>query len=130
VQTDIQQPEHLASKLEEIRRTAEHRLQEIEPLIAEADRLRDVLSVIDQQQQPERAGQAPNGNGAHASVRAPKGANKRTIVELVTERPGITAAQIAEITAIKRSVVASTVSRLKRHGVLETHERGVRVAAH
>lgn len=117
-----------ASKLDEIRRTAEHRLREIEPLIAEADRLRDVLSVIDKQPQSAPHERAANGDGhAHAS-RARKGANKRIILDLVVQHPGITVSEISDATDIKRTVVASTVSRLKRTGELEEHERGVRVA--
>jgi predicted HTH transcriptional regulator len=115
------------SKLEEIRRTAERRLQEIEPLIEEAGRLRDVISVIDQQQ-PADSARAQNGNGDHHASRTRKGANKRTILELVARRPGITAAEISEETDIKRTVVASTVSRLKRNGELVEQGHGVRLA--
>jgi hypothetical protein len=123
---DVEQPGPLgALKLEEIRRAAEHRLQEIEPLIAEADRLRDVLSVLDRHQTTSAA---TNGNGAHDPSRARKGANKRVILALVRQRPGITTAEISDVTHIKRTVVASTVSRLKRHGELQQHEDGVRLA--
>jgi DNA-directed RNA polymerase specialized sigma24 family protein len=120
------------SMLDEIRRTAEHRLQEIEPLIAEAEQLRDVLLVIDPQPAPAGEEKATNGTGngnAHAT-HAPRGANKRIILELVAARPGITRAQIAQASGIKVSVVRSTVSRLKRHGALEEPEDGdLRVAA-
>jgi hypothetical protein len=138
------------SMVEEIRRTAEHRLREIEPLIAEADQLRDVLSAIDRHPTPA-AVRAPtanteaahgngnangsntngNGNGSrhNGHARARKGANKQVILELIAQHPGITTAEIARATDIKRTVVASTVSRLKRHGELEPHEHGVRVAA-
>jgi predicted HTH transcriptional regulator len=127
------QPES-ASKLEEIRQTAVHRLEEIEPLIEEAQRLRSVLSAIEQEPLTLEEPPTSNGNGnAHPpseSSRAPKGANKRIILELVAERPGITSAEIAQLTGVKRTVVASTVSRLKRHGELEEHGvGGVRVAA-
>jgi predicted HTH transcriptional regulator len=119
------------SMLEEIRRTAEHRLQEIEPLIEEAERLRDVLSVIDSRPyQAERRSSNGRKREADEPPRAAKGANKRIILELVAERPGITPAQIAKITGVKRTVVASTVSRLKREGELEANDGGgVRVAA-
>jgi hypothetical protein len=118
------------SMLEEIRRTAEHRLREIEPLIAEAEQLRDVLLVIDQPQQPTGEGRAVNGNGQVHATHAPRGANKRIILELVAARPGITRAQIAQASGIKVSVVRSTVSRLKRNGALEEPEDGdLRVAA-
>jgi predicted transcriptional regulator len=120
-----------ASMLDEIRRTAEHRLQEIEPLIEEAEGLRNVLSAIEHEPQPHaRAADLNNGHADAAdSTRAAKGANKRMILELIAQRPGITTAEIAEVSGIKRTVVASTVSRLKRHGELQEHERGVRVAS-
>lgn len=134
------------SMLEEIRRTAEHRLRQIEPLIEEAHRLRDVLEVLEQSSPVTRSGAdtveagypsgaqrggGANGNGhdgrpaaASAKPRAAKGSNKRIILELVGNKPGITAAQISELTGMKRTVAASTVSRLKRHGELREHEQG------
>ena len=121
--------------LEEIRRTAQRRLQQIEPLIEEAERLRDVLAVIEERSLPERperrplarsrgAAASPSQAGAHAPPRAAKGANKRMILELIGQRPGITPAEIAQTTGLKRTVVASTVSRLKRYGELRDHELG------
>jgi hypothetical protein len=111
-----------ASMLDEIRLNAERRLRQIEPLIEEAERLRDVLDAIGQSSSPR----APRAGGQESSTapRAAKGANKRMILELVDRRPGITPAQIAAATGMKRTVAASTVSRLKRHGELCDHERG------
>jgi hypothetical protein len=117
-----------ASTLEEIRLNAERRLRQIEPLIEEAERLRDVLDVIGR----SSSSHAPRADSEEPSqgTRAAKGANKRVILELVGQRPGITPAQIAAATGMKRTVVASTVSRLKRHGELCDHERGgVRLAS-
>lgn len=142
------------SMLEEIRRTVERRLHEIEPLLEEAKRLRDILDVIEghSQRQSEttasdkhalereltrsvrNASSLPESrDGRHKQVsrsqggaaeRAAKGSNKRTILALVADRPGITAAEIAAATGMKRTVVASTVSRLKRYGELAEHESG------
>ncbi|HXB65687.1 MAG TPA: helix-turn-helix domain-containing protein [Solirubrobacteraceae bacterium] len=110
--------------LEEIRRTAALRLAQIEPLIEEAERLRDVLAVIDRRA-PQPAPPSVGGEDAMAGTpRAAKGANKRVILELVGRRPGITPAEITAATGMKRTVVASTVSRLKRQGELCDHERG------
>lgn len=130
VQTAISTP-----MLDEIRRTAERRLREIEPLIDEAERLREVLAVIERRSvvaerarsapSPSRGGR-PGGESllAGAAPRAAKGANKQLILELVGERPGITPAEIARTTGLKRTVVASTVSRLKRYGELRDYEQG------
>lgn len=120
------------SMLEEISRTAKHRLRQIEPLIEEAQRLRGVLEVIEGRTLTPIASASTTavGAGAHQAAsasgtgRAAKGANKRIILDLVAKRPGITAAEIADVTGVKRTVVASTVSRLKRHGELREHSQG------
>lgn len=119
------------SMLEEIRRTAERRLRQIEPLLVEADRLRDVLEAIEgRSAAPRSAGApAPRPSGVRIAAtstvaRAAKGSNKRRILALVGDRPGITVAEISELTGVKRTVVASTVSRLKRYGELREHEQG------
>jgi Fic family protein len=121
-----------APMLEEIRRNAELRLQQIEPLIEEAEQLRRVLDVFAERparhestarsaRSAERA--AANAPGS-TTTRAKKGANKSVILELVERRPGITPAEIAKLTGMKRTVAASTVSRLKRYGYLREHEQG------
>lgn len=138
------------SMLEEIRRTAERRLHQIEPLLEEAQRLRDVLEVLERRTDAASevkrpgVGHAQSARSRHnasgrtqaagqrsrtrtpsdSGARAAKGSNKRTIMQLVAQKPGITAAQIAQLTGMKRTVVASTVSRLKRYGELLDHESG------
>jgi hypothetical protein len=114
-----------ASMLEEIKQTAERRLQQIEPLIEEAEQLRGVLEAI--AKRPARHEQRARSSARPAVSEAPrakKGANKRVILELVERRPGITPAEIAKVTGMKRTVAASTVSRLKRYGYLREHEQG------
>jgi hypothetical protein len=69
-----------------------------------------------------RRGTRPGRDG-----RAPQGANKQRIIAKILERPGIGAAEIAEATGLKRTVVSATISRLKRTGELESHGEGVRV---
>jgi Fic family protein len=114
------------SMLEEIRRTAERRLQQIEPLIEEAEQLRGVLDAITKRPARGERSARPTRPAANnsATPRAKKGANKRVILELVERRPGITPAEIATLTGMKRTVAASTVSRLKRYGYLREHEQG------
>jgi Fic family protein len=122
-----------ASMLEEIRLTAERRLQQIEPLIEEAEQLRGVLEAIAKRpaRRSPRADHTSKGVTARthrtttsAAPRAKKGANKRIILDLAERRPGITPAEIAKLTGIKPTVAASTVSRLKRYGYLQAHEQG------
>lgn len=124
------------SMLEEIRLTAERRLRQIEPLLEEAERLRGVLAVLDGRpsmtgQAPppalgrsQRARRTPAARDSGTGARAAKGSNKRTILQLVATRPGIKPSEISDLTGMKRTVVASTVSRLKRCGELLDHETG------
>ncbi|EHN09518.1 hypothetical protein PAI11_36500 [Patulibacter medicamentivorans] len=104
--------------VDSVRQTIEGRLAELQPYLAEAEQLRSILTAIDHPDAP-----APGSGGQ----RTPQGANKQAILAVIAEHPGITAAEIARMTGMKRTVVASTVSRLKRIGELEPEDRGVRL---
>jgi len=81
---------------------------------------------------PQSAGAAAaNGNG-HGSVeegRAPRGGNQSAILAIVEERPGVSVAEIASVTKIPKPTVATTVSKLKRDGVLADEAGGVKLAS-
>jgi hypothetical protein len=71
-------------------------------------------------------------NGAHeedADGRAPRGANQSAILAIVEERPGVSVAEIASVTKIPKPTVATTVSKLKREGVLADEAGGVKLAS-
>ena len=51
------------------------------------------------------------------------------IVALVEERPGVSVAEIASVTKIAKPTVATTVSKLKRDGVLADEAGGVKLAS-
>ena len=119
-----------STAVSDIRDHAERRLRELQPYLEEAAQLRQVLELLDRA--PADAALEAASGLVHAGVsggRAPQGSNKRRILALALERPGITAAEIARTTGLKRTVVASTMSRLKRTGELESHGRGARVPA-
>jgi hypothetical protein len=125
----------MSTAVADIRRNAERRLKELEPYLEEAEQLRRVIELLDTPAPPPVAPPTPRPlkpaavpTGVDAR-RAPQGANKRRILALVLERPGVTAAEIARSTGLKRTVVASTMSRLKRTGELEPHGKGARVPA-
>jgi hypothetical protein len=143
-----------AAVVEQIRTTVEARLRELAPVLSELEQLQSVLAVLDDpdacrrldgasalyggpggaaagkpalvtplRRRSERLGSRPGRDG-----RAPQGSNKQRIVALIAAQPGIAAPEIAKLTGLKRPVVASTISRLKRTGELCAHGRGVRVA--
>jgi Winged helix-turn-helix DNA-binding len=125
----------MSTAVADIRHNAEKRLEELQPYLEEAEQLRRVIELLDTPTPAPAAPRAPRPlkpAAAPAGVdarRAPQGANKRRILGLVMEQPGITAAEIARSTGLKRTVVASTMSRLKRTGELEPHGKGARVPA-
>lgn len=137
---------------EQIRCAVETRLRELQPVVAEIEQLQSVLTILDdpgahrglsrastvlgdlEQARAEsyasvtplrrsRRGSKPGRDG-----RAPQGANKQRILAVIAEHPGIAAPQVAELTGLKRPLVASTISRLKRTGELQAHGEGVRLA--
>lgn len=143
----------MSPTVEEIRRTAEARLRELAPLLNEAAQLEALLAALDApEQRPVPAAASHPASHAPAAVpqpatrltvqaapadadarrgrdgRAPQGSNKRTILDIVAANPGIGAPEIAALTGMKRTVVASTISRLKRTGELEREGAGVRLA--
>jgi hypothetical protein len=76
-----------------------------------------------------------NGNGRHDSgeddtdERAPRGANQTAILKVVEERPGVSVAEIASVTKIPKPTVATTVSKMKRDGMLADEAGGVKLAS-
>ena len=61
--------------------------------------------------------------------RAPRGQNQAAILAIVEERPGVSVAEIASVTKIAKPTVATTVSKLKRDGVLADEAGGVKLAS-
>lgn len=66
---------------------------------------------------------------ASTGQRAPRGQNRQLILTTVGDHPGITVAEVAERTGIGRPTVATTVSKLKRDGVLDAEGDGLRLVA-
>jgi hypothetical protein len=136
----------MSPTVEEIRRTAEARLRELAPLLSEAAQLEALLAALDDPEprplptaantaaadEPASRAERPAPSRSTAprgrDGRAPQGSNKRTILDIVAANPGIAAPDIASRTGMKRTVVASTISRLKRTGELESEGAGVRLA--
>jgi hypothetical protein len=144
-----------SSVLAQIRETIEARLTELEPVAMELERLRRLREVVETLEASGQdtvtpdltalLGHASAGGDAVGALprpmvrrgrrgtkrgrdgRAPQGANKQLIIQTILERPGITAPEIAELTGIKRTIVAATINRLKRGGELEPFDEGVRV---
>jgi len=137
-----------------LKREIEARLAELRPVVAEAERLEAAKEAMlaeaaaehAARRQSMRAAHVRNGtaseprNGSVAAAptrseeesegeRAPRGPNQMAILAIVEERPGVSVAEIAAVTKIAKPTVASTVSKLKREGVLAAEAGGVKLAS-
>jgi len=126
----------MADLVGQIQRDIEKRLQELRPLLEEKERLEAVLAALTNghgapaapvtRSRPAPAAsagaRAPYAGGK--SRRAPRGANREAILSVVRERPGVSAAEVAAITRIAKPTVHTTISQLKRKGILEPEGSG------
>lgn len=130
----------MADLVAQIQRDIEKRLKELRPLIDEKEQLEAVLAALNGEHAGNGTASAPRSRArsvaparapyaAGKSRRAPRGANREAILKIVGERPGISAAEVAEITNIAKPTVHTTISQLKRKGILEPEgANGVRLA--
>jgi DNA-binding transcriptional ArsR family regulator len=132
----------------QIQRDIERRLQELRPLLAEKEQLEAVLAALTNGAAATSVDSA-GGRGRPAAAaaaaaaaagprapyaggrrrRAPRGANREAILRVVKERPGVSAAEVAEVTKIAKPTVHTTISQLKRKGILAPQgANGVKLA--
>jgi DNA-binding transcriptional ArsR family regulator len=124
----------MADLVGQIQRDIEKRLQELRPLIEEKERLEAVLAALKNGSaaapappRPRATTTRPASRAPYAAGkgrRAPRGANREAILTVVRERPGVSAAEVAEITRIAKPTVHTTISQLKRKGILEPEGSG------
>jgi DNA-binding transcriptional ArsR family regulator len=123
----------MADLVGQIQRDIEKRLQELRPLIEEKERLEAVLAALTNGSsaaaapRPRATTTRPAARAPYAAGkgrRAPRGANREAILSVVRERPGVSASEVAEITRIAKPTVHTTISQLKRKGILEPEGSG------
>jgi DNA-binding transcriptional ArsR family regulator len=131
----------MADLVGQIQRDIERRLQELRPLLEEKEQLESVLAALKHGKNgsssaaPARARSTSGAAAERAPYaagkgrRAPRGANREAILNVVRERPGISATEVAEVTQIAKPTVHTTISQLKRKGILEPEgPNGVKLA--
>jgi Fic family protein len=103
--------------------------------VEESQRLEAVLAALGRDR-PEGSTALRSSRRPRRAARRPRaagGANRQAVVEAVSRRPGVSAAEVAGAIGIARATVASTLSKLVADGVLERVElpaggRGYRLA--
>lgn len=112
-------------------REVDLRLAELEPLLREYEQLKAVRQVLTEHHNaapgPRRTRRA-SGSPAIRGRRTPRGANREAILAFVRTHPAASVTQIAQATGIARPTLHTTVSVLKRAGVLRSDGEGVSLA--
>jgi hypothetical protein len=119
----------LSDFIGDLRRDLEQRLKDVErelanvdPLLRERDRLRAALATPPfATTAPRAASKAPSARKP-TRARAPRGANREAIVSVVGERPGVSAAEISDVTKISRAVTYNTLAKLVEQGKIAKTE--------
>jgi Sugar-specific transcriptional regulator TrmB len=73
------------------------------------------------QRTQRRRGGGRASSGARPQ-RAPRGQNRARVLEIVTERPGATAAEIASASGVQRTIVYAVLRRLQSEGEVTSSE--------
>jgi DNA-binding transcriptional ArsR family regulator len=125
--------------LERIAADLDRRLAELRPLLEEHTRLtqaRDALGRDGGAGSPAASTGRRRGGARRtaprptkrrsgsAGTRTPRGENRRKILAVIAERPGVSAAEIASVTGITKTVAYSTLTKLAGDGAVEKVEVG------
>jgi len=120
--------------LERITADIERRLGELRPLYEEYERLtraREALGRNGAARSP--ATSSPNrpsaprrrpARSASGTKRAPRGENRRKLLAVIGERPGVSAAEAASVAGVKKPVAYTTLAKLASEGAVEKVQIG------
>jgi transcriptional regulator with GAF, ATPase, and Fis domain len=109
--------------LERAREEIRARLEELEPLVTEHERLQRALSALEASDQPT----PPNGGTVErqrpgTSRRAKRGERRRQLLELLETEPGLRPSQAAERMSIDPNQLRSLAKRLEEEGSVQRRE--------
>jgi hypothetical protein len=104
--------------LDRIRGEIRDRLRLSRAAYEESQRLEAALAALGERS-ARQATAASSRRAPRRVPRAPRGENRRRIRDVVEQRPGASAGEIAGATGIARATVASTLGKLAREGELE-----------
>ena len=113
----------------DVRKQVEQRLKELQPLVDEYERLRQVAALLaestDTGSTKRRGRSTPHrAMAASASSRRAKGQRSEDALNLIREQPGITVAAAAEALGIGTTYLYRLLPRLEREGRIRKEGRG------
>jgi DNA-binding transcriptional ArsR family regulator len=126
--------------IDRIRKDIQDRLDAV---LGEAEKLRKALAALDPRSGPSpsrgsgarRSSTASGSTAARPSAqrrsssrrRTPPGANKRRVLDALSDGQAKTAGEVAAATGIARGTVSTTLSKLAKSGEVQKAERGYRL---
>jgi hypothetical protein len=138
--------------LDRITHDIQRRLEELLPLVREAERLEAALTALGANRaispssatptaraQPSAraaptgrrrtrrprqptAGPAASSSATHTRRRAPRGQNRERVLGVLRARPGATAAEVASVSGVQRSIVYGVLRKLEADGEMQAQE--------
>src|SRR3954452_9241995 len=120
--------------LERILREVRERKEAARSAYEESVRLQAALDALGSARGPSTSTPAAPAPSPAPPRRTARGENRRRILEVIQDRPGASAGEVAQVTGIARPTAASTLSKLAADGEVERVERpaggvGFRIAS-
>ena len=113
----------------DVRRQVEERIKELQPLVDEYERLRQVVDLL--ADAPDAGSRKGSGRstprrslGGRGGSRRATGQRSEDALKLIREQPGITVAATAEALGIGTTYLYRLLPRLEREGVIRKVGRG------
>jgi Winged helix-turn-helix DNA-binding len=120
----------VSSVTQDVRKQVEERIKELEPLVAEYQRLQQVVELLgDEPPRPSpksaRGRSTPRRTLSRgATSRRTQGQRSEDALKLISEQPGITVAATAEALGIGTTYLYRLLPRLEREGKIRKEGRG------
>jgi DNA invertase Pin-like site-specific DNA recombinase len=110
----------------DVKRQVEERIKELEPLVAEYERLRQVAALLGEEAPPPARGRStPRRTLARGSTsRRAQGRRAEDALKLINDQPGITVAATADALGIGTTYLYRLLPRLEREGKIRKVGRG------
>jgi hypothetical protein len=116
----------LRRQMQERLNVIERELKDVEGLVREREQIEAALArapfAAERPAAERPAAKRPAAKRASSRPRAPRGANREAVLSAVGERPGVTAATVADVTKISKPVTYNTLAKLVAQGKLEKTE--------
>jgi len=115
----------MAKSLDDVKRELRSRLEELRPLVDEYEQLQraaDALGIPGDEPRPAKRAAASRGRGA--GKRAPRGENKQAVFRVISERPGVSVGEIAQVTGIGNPLVYGVTRNGVSRGELQAVDLG------